>query len=79
MGKTSRSATWTPKACFKCPVPGILMANSSPYLDIRIEIRAAKLGVGGRVRVEALCSLHGIPVGDPHLGCAECLKELPTI
>lgn len=77
--RASRSARWTPKACSKCPVPGILIANSSPYLDIHIDIRPAKLGIGGRVRVEAFCSLHGMPVGDPHLGCAECLKGLPTI
>lgn len=70
--KHPRSADWQPSDCGRCAIPGILAANGSPYLDLRITIRTGLLGIGRRVDVEAWCTRHGLIVGDPHVGCPGC-------
>ena len=70
-----RSADWQPSDCARCPVPGILAANGSPHLELRLDVRPGMLGFGRRVEVEALCSLHGPIGGDPHAGCPVCNAE----
>ena len=73
--KAPRSAEWQPGDCKGCPVPAILAANGSPYLEIRIAIGGRKLRGGRRVTAEAWCSLHGPIAGDPRVGCPECNSE----
>jgi hypothetical protein len=70
--KNPRSAVWQPSDCKNCPVPAILAANGSPYLELSIFINPRKLIIGRRVTAEAWCSLHGPIDGDPHVGCPEC-------
>ncbi|HSQ21980.1 MAG TPA: hypothetical protein VLQ52_04195 [Coriobacteriia bacterium] len=70
-----RSTAWQPTDCARCPVPGILAANGSPRLDLRITVRTGMLGFGRRVEVEAWCLEHGPITGDPHVGCAVCNAE----
>lgn len=74
VAKAPRSAEWRPEDCRTCPVPGILVANGSPYLELRILIGGRKLR-GRRIIPEAWCSLHGPIAGDPRVGCAECNSE----
>ncbi|MBN2841133.1 MAG: hypothetical protein JXP37_09300 [Coriobacteriia bacterium] len=73
--RAPRSAPWKPADCRKCPVPGILAANGSPYLEIRIRIRSGVLGMGSGVDAEAWCALHGPIDGDPRVGCALCNQD----
>ncbi|MDZ4167631.1 MAG: hypothetical protein U1E08_08055 [Coriobacteriia bacterium] len=74
-GTDPRSADWQPTDCARCPVPEILAANGSPYLDVRITVRPGMLGFGRRVDVEVWCSLHGPIGGDPRTGCVMCNAE----
>lgn len=70
-----RSAMWQPEDCARCAVPGILAANGSPHLELRITISAGVLGIGRRVHVDAWCALHGLIESDPRAGCPACNAE----
>lgn len=72
IAKRPGSIRWTPSDCARCTVPGILAANASPYLELRIRIERGALGIGRRVRVEAWCGEHGPIQCDPHTGCPQC-------
>lgn len=67
-----KSAAWQPSDCARCPVPEILAANGSPYLELRLSIHAGMLGVGRRIEVDVWCSAHGPITTDPLVGCVEC-------
>jgi hypothetical protein len=73
------SPAWQPKDCEKCPVPEILLANSSPDLILEATIKSGILGFGRRVEVSAFCSRHLIDVPNPHVGCAKCAMEKPGL
>lgn len=73
--KAPRSLRWEPADCARCPVPGILAANASPYLELRIQIHRGPLGVGRRVTAEAWCTEHGPVIADPCIGCPACNAE----
>jgi hypothetical protein len=75
--KNPRSAPWEPKDCSNCPVPEILMANSSPDLILEGSIKKGVLGMGRRVEVTAFCSRHLIDVDKPEVGCPQCAIEKP--
>lgn len=77
--KHPRSAAWQPSDCARCEVPGILAANGSPHLELRLMIRAGMLGIGRRVEVEAWCALHGPIDQDPHIGCPQCNQEADAL
>lgn len=62
---------WIPADCGRCAVPDILVANSSPALDLRIWIHRARVGKR-RVDVEAWCAEHGPVIEDPYAGCPVC-------
>lgn len=70
---------WNPNDCKRCPVPDILWANASEYLQLDATIRAGFLGIGRRVEVVASCSKHGIKIADPYVGCAQCAAERPDL
>lgn len=72
--KAPGSAKWRPADCAGCPVPPILGANGSPYLELLLNVRPGLLGIGRRVAVTARCSLHGT-VSDPIAGCVACNAE----
>ena len=72
--KNPRSESWQPKDCSNCPVPEILMANSSPDLVLEGSIKKGVLGMGRRVEVTAFCSRHLI---DVEAGCSQCALEKP--
>lgn len=76
--KSPHSAEWQPGDCARCAVPGILVANGSPFLRLRIDIRPGVLRIGRRVDVEARCHRHG-PIADPHVGCGVCNAEADEI
>jgi hypothetical protein len=74
------SKPWRPKDCTKCPVPDILRANASEYLEIKAHIDNGFLGLFGvHVEVEAYCSKHDIPINDPYVGCPRCHAERPGL
>lgn len=73
--KAPRSAVWRADDCRACPVPAILAANGSRYLELRIMIGGRRVFGPRRITVEAWCSLHGPIAGDPRAGCAECNSE----
>lgn len=74
-----RSKDWKQSDCFKCPVPEILQANSSPDLVLEATIKEGFMGINRRVEVKAFCSRHLIDVPKPQVGCPECAKEKPGL
>ncbi len=77
--RTPNSRHWIPSECAKCPVPHILMANSSPFLHLTLESKARLLGLGHQMNVSARCEKHTIPVDDPYVGCTACNRERPGL
>jgi len=71
-----RSAAWSPDLCARCPVPEILRANGSPWLELGVRFRKLPL-LGPKVSVSAFCSRHGIPIADPYAGCPKDFEDLP--
>jgi hypothetical protein len=74
-----RSADWQEKDCFRCPVPDILRANSSPNLVLEATVNKGVLGLNRHVAVKAFCSKHLVDVPDPHVGCVHCAAEKPGL
>jgi hypothetical protein len=74
-----RSPRWEPADCARCPVPGILQANSSPDLVLEATVKKGILGLGRKVEVTAFCSRHLIDVEEPMVGCRKCALERPGI
>lgn len=65
--------------CARCPVPDILHANSSPYLQITLTARARVLGLGRKLIVKADCVRHREAIADPFVGCSRCNAERPGL
>jgi len=74
-----RSPAWRPSDCRECPVPEILLANSSPDLVLEGTVKKGVLGFNRRVEVHAFCSKHLIDVPKPQVGCPECAREKPGL
>ena len=74
-----RSPEWRPRDCFNCPVPDILLANSSPDLVLEGTVKSGLLGFNRRVEVTAFCSRHLIDVDKPQVGCPQCALERPGL
>lgn len=73
------SLPWSPGMCARCPVPDILHANSSPYLQITLTARARVLGLGRKLIVKADCVRHREAIADPFVGCSRCNAERPGL
>lgn len=69
------SLRWMPADCSKCPVPDILNANASPYLELTLTISRAMLGLRRVLTVTAHCSKHNVAIADPYIGCVLCAEE----
>ncbi len=72
------SLRWKASDCERCPVPAILNANASKYLDLKLTIRPRMLGLGRVVDVQSSCLKHQKPIEDAYVGCPDCNKERPT-
>jgi hypothetical protein len=77
--RNADSAPWNPHDCTTCPVPDILLANSSPSMRLRLTIKAGILGFGRRLQVEAYCEKHSRAIDDPFVGCPRCNAERPGL
>ena len=77
IAKNAKSPDWEPKDCSNCPVPEILLANSSPDLVLEATVKKGILGMGRQVEVAAFCSRHVIDVETPEVGCPKCAAEKP--
>ncbi len=75
--QNQKSEPWKPDDCQTCPVPGILLANSSPDLVLEASIKKGFMGLNRKMTVKATCSRHLIDVPEPHIGCSKCAKEKP--
>ena len=73
------SPAWKTQDCFRCPVPEILWANSSEYLELLGTVRIGFLGLSRRVHVDAFCRKHEQPIEDPYVGCLHCAADRPNI
>jgi hypothetical protein len=69
---------WTPDMCGKCPVPGILRANSCQYMELSAKVKRPLLGFFRRVEVTAYCEKSQQQVAEPHVGCGQC-HPLPPV
>ena len=67
---------WSPDLCARCKVPGVLLANPSPQLRLRLALRK-RLGLWRVLSLDASCLLHDIPVPDPAAGCPRCTGQAP--
>ena len=54
-------------------MPGILLQNGSPYLELMLTTRRGFFGRRS-TSVEAWCTLHALPIEDPIVGCEECIR-----
>lgn len=79
IGRQAGAHAWRPGDCARCPVPGILWANSSPDLVLYAEVRPGLLGLGRRVEVTAYCRRHDESIADPYVGCPICAAENPNL
>lgn len=70
--RSSRSDRWDVSQCGRCPVPGIVVQNGSPQLQLTLTAIRKRFLRPARVLVEGWCIKHALPVPEPHLGCAEC-------
>jgi hypothetical protein len=77
--KHEKSAPWTPKDCARCPVPKILLANSSLHLALSLRISRGVLGMGQKVEASAFCEKHNQPIENPYIGCTACNAERPGL
>jgi hypothetical protein len=69
-----RSLRWRPTDCATCPVPGILLRNGSPFLQLTLTTTREGLLRRRATSVEAWCTRHALPIADPIVGCPECLR-----
>ncbi len=70
------SLPWSPDLCARCPVPGILAANPSPQLRLRLAVRK-RLGLWRVLQLSASCLAHDLPLADPAQGCPRCAEKGP--
>ncbi|GAB4310676.1 MAG: hypothetical protein Kow00117_04120 [Phototrophicales bacterium] len=73
------SMRWHPSDCSKCPVPDILNANASPYLQLKLSITTRFSVFGRKLKVSASCEKHRIPIEDAFTGCPKCYEERPGL
>ena len=73
------SMPWKPVDCSHCPIPDMLAANASPYLELKLTIKPRLLGLGRMLVVDAVCLRHHIPIEDPYVGCPKCNEDRPGL
>ena len=73
------SLAWHPSDCLKCPIPGILNANASPYLELKLTVKSKFLGMKRQAVVTASCIKHKKPIDDVFVGCSQCNQERPSL
>ncbi|MCA0453135.1 MAG: hypothetical protein LCI00_04085 [Chloroflexi bacterium] len=73
------SLRWKPSDCKNCPIPEILNANASQYLELELTIKPKLLGLGRQNEVKASCLKHRISISDPYVGCPKCNEERPGL
>ncbi|MBI5957552.1 MAG: hypothetical protein HY866_02380 [Chloroflexi bacterium] len=69
------SMKWRPGDCARCSVPDIVRANASPDMKLSLTIEGVWLGFVRRMRVEAWCLRHDIPIENPYVGCPQDIEE----
>lgn len=62
------SERWHPNDCSRCPVPGILLANADPDMELTLTIKKGFLGFGRRNVVEARSLSDGTLIENPYVG-----------
>ena len=77
LGSASPALVWKRELCNTCPVPGIQLANTCPYMELLPKL-VRKLPFGKQeVRVQTYCRKTEHSGFDPHIGCGECHKLPP--
>ncbi len=77
--QSAKTLHWQPNDCERCPVPAILWANASEYLDLKARVTAGVVGLGRKVEVTAWCGKHEMSIDDPYVGCELCAAEKPQL
>ncbi len=73
------SLDWKPGDCSRCPVPEILNANASQFLELKLTIRPRLLGLGRNLEISASCVKHHTVIQDAYVGCPQCNAERPGL
>ncbi len=77
LGSSSPPIPWKRDLCATCPVPGIQLSNTCPYM-VLIPKLVRKLAFGKQeVRVQTYCKKTERVGFDPHIGCGECHRLPP--
>mgnify|MGYP005860990495 CR=1 FL=1 len=74
IARNPHSEPWEPKLCARCPVPDILLANSSPHLALEAKV-TRRMRFWKQVEVQAYCTRHLQEIEDPYAGCPQCRIE----
>ena len=69
---------WTPEICSKCPIPGILRANSCENMRFEAKVERRFFGIHKSVNISAYCTKSKKIVDKPEVGCGIC-HPLPEI
>lgn len=78
IGNKPAPNNWSPEVCAKCPVPGILRANSCTNLVLEATVQRGVFGKKGKVKVFAACKKTLASVSKPEIGCGQC-HSLPDV
>jgi hypothetical protein len=77
LGSNNPPIIWKRELCNTCPVPGIQLANTCPYMVLKPKL-VRKIPFGKQeVRVQTFCRKTERSGFDPHIGCGECHKLPP--
>ncbi|MBM3144172.1 MAG: hypothetical protein FJ010_04215 [Chloroflexi bacterium] len=76
--KSTPPQNWTPKLCFKCPMPGIQQANACEFMQLNARVQRLFFILPPEVIVTAHCTKSHQEVPEPHIGCGSC-HTLPPI
>ena len=72
LGAASPPLRWKREMCETCPVPGIQLANTCPFMVLIPKV-VRRLPLGRQeVRVQTFCQKTERAGFDPHIGCGEC-------
>jgi len=72
LASNSPSLTWRRDLCETCPVPGILMANACPNMELKPNLIRSFPFIKQKVKIKSYCSQTDRSDFDTHVGCGEC-------
>ncbi len=79
IGNQPSPSHWSPDLCKTCSVPGIVLANACPHMQLQAKVQSFLFGLIRRVKVLAYCEKSHSIVEEPQIGCGQCHPFPPFI